>query len=74
PSRIVISFDSAETGAVREIAERNNAPFAIVGRVGGHSLIINVNGAEAIRAKVSDLEAAWRNALSEKLQAEVVSV
>jgi phosphoribosylformylglycinamidine synthase len=73
PSRIVITFDPAEAGAVCEIAERNNAPFTILGRVGGHRLIINVNGAEAIRADVSDLEAAWRNALSDKLQAEVVA-
>lgn len=73
PSRIIISFDPAEAGAVREIAERNNAPFTILGRVGGHRLIINVNGAEAVRADVSDLEAAWRNALSDKLQAEVVA-
>jgi hypothetical protein len=45
----------------------------IMGRVGGHRLIINVNGAEAVATDVSDLEAAWRNALSGKLQAEVVS-
>jgi phosphoribosylformylglycinamidine synthase len=73
PSRIIISFDPAEAGAVREIAERNNAPFTILGRVSGHRLIINVNGAEAVKAEVSDLEAAWRNALSDKLQAEIVA-
>jgi phosphoribosylformylglycinamidine synthase subunit PurL len=73
PSRIVVSFEPADSDAVRELAERNNAPFTILGRVGGHRLIINVNGAEAMRADVSDLEAAWRNALSSKLQAEVVS-
>jgi phosphoribosylformylglycinamidine synthase len=73
PSRIVITFDPADADAVREIAERNNAPITILGRVGGHRLIINVNGAEAVRADVSDLEAAWRNALSDKLQAEVVA-
>jgi phosphoribosylformylglycinamidine synthase subunit PurL len=72
PSRIIISFDPAEAEAVREIAERNNAPFAILGRVGGHRLIINVNDAEAVATEVSDLEAAWRSALSGKLQAEVV--
>jgi phosphoribosylformylglycinamidine synthase II len=73
PSRIVISFESADTNAVREIAERNNAPLIIMGRVGGHRLIINVNGVEAVATDVSDLEAAWRSALSGKLQAEVVS-
>jgi phosphoribosylformylglycinamidine synthase len=73
PSRIVISFQSTDADAVRVIAEHNNAPLKILGRVGGHRLIINVNGAEAVATDVSDLEAAWRNALSGKLQAEVVS-
>ena len=73
PSRIIISFDPADAGTVHEIAERNNAPFAILGRVGGHLLIINVNGAKEVATDVSELEAAWRGALSGKLQAEVVS-
>src|SRR6185503_10804919 len=50
PSRIVVTFGAAEAGAVQEIAERNNAPFAIIGRVGGTRLTINVNGSEAIDA------------------------
>ena len=74
PSRIVISFDPAEAGAVRDIAQSNDALFAILGRVGGHRLIINVNGAEAVATDVSNLETAWRTALSGKLQAEVVGV
>jgi phosphoribosylformylglycinamidine synthase subunit PurL len=73
PSRIIISFDPADAGTVGKIAEDNNAPFAILGRVGGHRLIINVNGAETVATDVSELEAAWRSALSDKLQAEVVN-
>jgi len=73
PSRIVVSFAAADSGAVQEIAERNNAPFAIIGRVGGTRLTINVNGSEAIDAEVSELEEAWRSALSDKLQAELVA-
>jgi phosphoribosylformylglycinamidine (FGAM) synthase-like enzyme len=69
----VISFDAAEANAVQEIAERNNAPFAILGRVGGRRLTIDVNGSEAVAMDVTELESTWRNALSEKLQAEVVS-
>jgi phosphoribosylformylglycinamidine synthase len=72
PSRIIISFDPADAAAVQEIAERNNAPFTILGRVTGNRLIINVNGAEAVESEVRDLEAAWRNALTGKLRAEVV--
>jgi phosphoribosylformylglycinamidine synthase subunit PurL len=73
PSRIVVSFDSSDAGAVQKIADRNNAPFAILGRVGGKKLTLNVNGNEAVSAEVSHLEAAWRSALSEKLRAEVVA-
>jgi phosphoribosylformylglycinamidine synthase len=73
PSRIVISFDAADENAVQEIAERNNAPFAILGRVGGTRLTIAVNGSEAVAMDVSELESTWRNALSEKLQAEVAA-
>src|SRR5262249_3145278 len=73
PSRIVISFDAADAHTIQEIAERNNAPFEIIGRVGGTRLTIDVNGQEAIAMDVPDLESTWRNALSEKLQAEVAA-
>jgi phosphoribosylformylglycinamidine synthase subunit PurL len=74
PSRIVISFDPGEENAMREIVERSNAPFAVIGRVGGTRLRIDVNGQEAVRMDVAEMEAVWRSALSGKLQAEVVSV
>ncbi len=74
PSRIVISFNSSDAAAVQELAERNNAPFAILGRVGGTELVINVDGEETVRAEVAELELAWRDALATRLQAEVVSV
>ena len=64
----------ADANAVQEIAEQNNAPFTILGRVGGTRLTISVSGDEAVSAEVSELEAVWRGALSGKLQAEVVGV
>jgi len=73
PSRIVISFDAADANKVQEIAERNNAPFAIIGRVGTSDLKITVDGTEVVATSVSKLEEVWRTALSSKLQAEVVS-
>jgi phosphoribosylformylglycinamidine (FGAM) synthase-like enzyme len=69
----VISFNAADANAVQEIAERNNAPLAIIGRVGGRRLTIDVNGNEAVAMNVSDLESTWRNALSERLKAEVAA-
>jgi len=74
PSRIIISFDSADAGAVQEIAERNNAPFAVLGQVSGRRLTIAINGSEAVAEDVAELEVVWRSALSGKLQAEVVGV
>ncbi len=74
PSRIVVSFDPSDAAAVQEMAERNNTPFALLGRVGGTRLTIDVNGQEAVTLEISELEAAWRSALSAKLAAEVVSV
>ena len=73
PSRIIVSFDASDVSAVQEIAERNKAPFAIIGRVGGSRLTITVNGDEMIAAEVSELETPWRVSLSAKLQAEVVA-
>jgi len=73
PSRIVITFDAAEAHTIQEIAERNHAPFAIIGRVGGSDLRITVERTEVVAASVSNLEEVWRTALSSKLQAELVS-
>jgi hypothetical protein len=56
---------------VERIAQKHNAPFKIIGRVGGNSLIVAVDGGEVLNADVAELESAWRNALSRKLQAEV---
>jgi len=68
PSRIVVSFTASDASAVQEIAERHNAPFAIVGRVGGRRLTISVNGAEAVDSEVSEMEAVWRSGLSDKFK------
>jgi phosphoribosylformylglycinamidine synthase len=73
PSRIVVSFDPSDTNAVQEIAERNNAPFTILGRVGGTRLKIAVNGDDAVAGDVSELEAAWRTSLYRKLKAEALA-
>jgi len=71
PSRIVVSFDPSDANAVQEIAGRQNAPFAILGRVGGKRLTIAVDAQNAVDSDVSDLEAAWRTSLSNKLQPQI---
>lgn len=71
PSRIIVSFDRAVTEQVQQIAGRHNAPFKIIGHVGGKSLVIAVEGREVVNTDITDLESSWRSALSRKLQAEV---
>jgi phosphoribosylformylglycinamidine synthase len=72
PSRIIISFDPTATDSIRAITERHNAPFTILGHVGGTQLQIAVNDEAAINAAVADLESTWRNALSRSLKAEAL--
>jgi phosphoribosylformylglycinamidine synthase subunit PurL len=71
PSRIIVTFGPAIADQVRQIAERHNAPFAVIGQVGGDKLTISVNGREVVSAGVANLESTWRGGLSRKLQAEV---
>jgi phosphoribosylformylglycinamidine synthase subunit PurL len=71
PSRIIITFDSSVQQQIEEIVERHKAPFGILGRVGGHALTINVGEESVVNTDIADLESAWRNGLSRKLQAEV---
>jgi phosphoribosylformylglycinamidine synthase len=72
PSRIIISFDRGATDSIRKIAETHNAPFAVLGEVGGTQLRIRANGNELLTAAVANLESIWRNALSRSLKAEAL--
>jgi len=72
PSRIVISFDATEEDNLRAIAKRNNAPFSIIGRVGGDRLRIKRDQEMIVDASVAQLESTWREGLSNKLHAEAL--
>jgi phosphoribosylformylglycinamidine synthase len=72
PSRIIVSFDLTSVDDVRALAQKHNAPFTIIGEVGGQELQIAVNGEAVVTAAVADLEATWRNALSRSLKAEAL--
>ena len=71
PSRIIVTFSPAVADQVQEFARRHDAPFAVIGQVGGDGLTITVGGREVVNARLADLESTWRSALSRKLQAEV---
>jgi phosphoribosylformylglycinamidine synthase II len=66
PSRIVITFSPENAGAVEELI--GDCPFAIIGKVGGTALTININGESAVFASVEELENGWRNALDNQLE------
>ena len=73
PSRIVVSVDAANLAELERIAAQNNAPFAVLGTVGGEGLRISVNGEGVVDDEVSNLEAAWRTGLSRKVRAEAMA-
>src|SRR5205085_6319910 len=70
PSRIIISCEREAVESIRLIAESHNAPFTVLGHVGGAQLQISIDNEPVITAAVADLESVWRNALSRSLNAE----
>jgi len=62
-SRILISFSAKNRLAVEAKAKAMEVPFAVIGKVGGDSLIVNINGKEFIREEVSLLKQLWFGAL-----------
>jgi len=73
PSRIVVSVDAADLSELERIAAQNGAPISVLGRVGGQHLHIETNGEGVIEIEVSEMETAWRTALSRKLKAEAMA-
>ena len=73
PSRIVVTVDPSNLVELEQIAGKNTAPIAVIGRVSGTTLSFRVNGEELIALEVSELETAWRTALSRKLEAEAMA-
>ncbi|MFH2011093.1 MAG: phosphoribosylformylglycinamidine synthase subunit PurL [Pseudomonadota bacterium] len=62
-SRIIVSLDENKMDLFTEIADKNKAPFKIIGRVGGERLIIN----DFIDCSVEALEQRWKRAIEEKV-------
>ena len=65
PSRIIITFAADNVDNVRQLVE--TCPFEVIGKVGGDNLSIVAND-KSFSSKVSELESAWRDALSNKLE------
>ena len=62
-SRILVSFPENNREAVEEKARIMKVPFAVIGKVGGDSLVVNVNEEEFIREEVATLKKLWMGAL-----------
>jgi phosphoribosylformylglycinamidine synthase len=62
-SRILVSFPESNREAVEEKARTMKVPFAVIGKVGGNSLVVNINEEEFVREEVSTLKKLWMGAL-----------
>lgn len=66
-SRIVISIGANKQKEVEKILEKKNAPFTVLGRVGGKKLVVNVGGEDIINTGLNKLNKAWRGSIPESL-------
>jgi phosphoribosylformylglycinamidine synthase len=73
PSRVLVSFEESQRTRLERIAAQAGAPLKVIGRTGGTRLRINLGGSERVSQDVSELEAAWRDSLGNRLQAEVIA-
>ena len=73
PSRIIISFDEAALGDIEETVARAGCAMTILGRVSSDRLRIQSDGTDVVDLSVAEMEAGWRSALSQRLQAEAMA-
>ncbi len=62
-SRVLLSVKAADADAVLAMANELGVPAQEIGTTGGERLVVKVNGGEAISAPLSDLKAAWKDAI-----------
>ncbi len=68
PSRIVISFSPENLIKVTTLAA--DCPFEVIGRVGGETLSIAIDGNATLNLPVAELETAWDMSLETRLDAQ----
>jgi len=69
-SRIVISCDSANVTRIKEIAEKHGVTAEVIGETIPERMEISLDGGVAISVVVSDLNAAYENALETALRTD----
>lgn len=62
-SRILLSTSQEQAAAVLALAQEHGVPAQVIGKTGGDSLVVKVNGTEAIRASIQEVKAAWKDAI-----------
>lgn len=62
-SRILLSTAQEKAEAVLALAAELGVPAQVIGKTGGSSLVVKVNGVEAINASIQEVKAAWKDAI-----------
>lgn len=62
-SRILLSTAQEQAEAVLTLAAELGVPAKVIGKTGGSSLVVKVNGVEAINASIQEVKAAWKDAI-----------
>ncbi|WP_214625836.1 phosphoribosylformylglycinamidine synthase subunit PurL [Paenibacillus agaridevorans] len=62
-SRILLSAKPEQADALTALLSEQGVQFAVIGKVSGSSLTINVNGKSGIAAPVQQLEKVWKDAI-----------
>jgi phosphoribosylformylglycinamidine synthase len=68
PSRIVVSVNKDNLGAVEKIAKKHSVSCTVLGNVGGDKLTVQHKGKVLIEQPVSKLSETWRNAIPSRLK------
>ncbi|WP_421617141.1 phosphoribosylformylglycinamidine synthase subunit PurL [Brevibacillus sp. TJ4] len=62
-SRILLSADQQHAEAILALAAERGVAAQVIGTTGGDSLVVNVNGKEAIHTSVREVKEAWKDAI-----------
>lgn len=68
PSRIVISFSNGKLIEIEAMANENECPIEIIGKVGANKLEFIINNESVISASIDELQKTWEEALKKHLK------
>jgi len=68
PSRIVVSINSHNLNALKEIADKHKIACYVLGEVGGEKLVVRHNQSAIIDLPLETLSNTWKNAIPKRLK------